>query len=101
MSELPPRLLAGHASSENAPGAEEPEPSVTRIRFARVLEKKAACELSRCSPVAQSVEQLAVNQLVGGSSPSRGASFCEGMPSSSACGGKLHSATPLRRNKKL
>src|ERR1044072_5580450 len=27
------------------------------------------------SPVAQSVEQLAVNQLVGGSSPSRGASF--------------------------
>lgn len=27
------------------------------------------------SPVAQSVEQLAVNQLVGGSSPSRGASL--------------------------
>ena len=29
------------------------------------------------SPVAQSVEQLAVNQLVGGSSPSRGASLDE------------------------
>jgi hypothetical protein len=30
------------------------------------------------SPVAQSVEQLAVNQLVGGSSPSRGARFQKG-----------------------
>jgi hypothetical protein len=32
-------------------------------------------ESSYYSPVAQSVEQLAVNQLVGGSNPSRGASL--------------------------
>ncbi len=31
--------------------------------------------MKKCSPVAQSVERLAVNQLVAGSSPARGATF--------------------------
>src|ERR671910_441431 len=37
--------------------------------------RRRRIESSLYSPVAQSVEQLAVNQLVGGSSPSRGASL--------------------------
>ena len=55
MPELLPRLLAGHASSKNARGAEEPRLSVTRIRCARVLDKKAAYKCFPGSSVGRAV----------------------------------------------
>jgi hypothetical protein len=69
---LPTHLLAGYASPEYA---RENQEHANRVMWKYLFSYDTKFAVYLLSPVAQSVEQLAVNQLVGGSSPSRGASF--------------------------
>jgi hypothetical protein len=66
-------LLQGNLDPMKSP-VESPSPvcGEGRVRARHDAASRNEEQLSN-SPVAQSVEQLAVNQLVGGSSPSRGA----------------------------
>ena len=69
---LPARLLAGHTSSKYGRRTRE---IAGRVIWKCLFSYGTKTAVYLFSPVAQSVEQLAVNQLVGGSSPSRGARF--------------------------
>src|ERR1044072_7108872 len=69
---VPARLLAGHTSSKYGRRTRE---IASRVIWKCLFSYGTKTAVYLFSPVAQSVEQLAVNQLVGGSSPSRGARF--------------------------